>query len=102
MLTKDNKTVKVMLSEDNKGNREEIKMARVTIARAIRPTEGFCLVDLDTKEVFEKKIYKTHEAAERALIKVGFGPYADEILARMDCGESFDSAAQSVICGEYA
>lgn len=76
-------------------------MARYTLARVIRPTEGYAIANADTKCLTSNKIYKTREEAEAALIRISFGPYAEEIIARMECGESFDSAVQTVFSEVY-
>lgn len=41
---------------------------------------------------------ETIDNAVLQMIKEEFGIYADEIIARIFCGESVDSAIQSVLC----
>lgn len=45
------------------------------------------------------EIYRQNNQLFKDLVKE-FGPDAKEIIARIMCGESVDSAIQSVICGE--
>lgn len=73
-------------------------MEGYVIARVISPREGYVIVDAASHAIAFELLFKTREDAEKRLIRIGFGPYAEEIIARMECGESFDSAVQSVLC----